>query len=261
MQIAVLGLGEAGSLYAAGLVARGATVRGFDPGDVATPDGVERVASAEDAARDADIVLSLVGARFAATALAGALPAMADGDAIYADLNTGSPAQKAELAAQAAASGIAFVDVAVMAPVPRAGASTPLLVSGAGAEAFRDRLAGFDVPIDSAGPEAGAAAGLKLVRSILMKGLAGLLLESLSAAGKLDAEDWMRAQIVGELGPGSEELIDRLIEGSRQHAARRVHEMTDVREFLDRLGSPSWMTEGALRWLRSLSDDAEVAVR
>ena len=40
--VAVLGLGEAGSIFAAGLAAGGAGVRGFDQADVGVPPGVTR---------------------------------------------------------------------------------------------------------------------------------------------------------------------------------------------------------------------------
>ena len=43
MRVAVIGLGEAGSLYATGFAAKGWTVTGFDPADNLTPAGVTRL--------------------------------------------------------------------------------------------------------------------------------------------------------------------------------------------------------------------------
>ena len=65
MRIAVLGLGEAGSIYAAGFAATGAAVTGYDPVAGPLPEGVTRAASAAEAVRGADLVISLVTAAHA----------------------------------------------------------------------------------------------------------------------------------------------------------------------------------------------------
>lgn len=247
----MLGFGEAGSIYARGLAERGAEVVGFDPAVTDPPTGVIRLPSIADAVDGADLVLSLVGARHAGDVLGEALPRMSPTTA-FADFNTGAPEQKRSLADSAVAAGVPFADVAVMAPVPRAGVETELLASGDGAATTADALSSLGLPIRVVGREAGDAAGLKLVRSVFMKGLAGLVFETLSAADRLGAGDEMRAQIVAELGPDGDALVQRLIDGSRQHARRREHEMLDTRDFLRSIESPAWMTEGTIAWLRSL---------
>jgi 3-hydroxyisobutyrate dehydrogenase-like beta-hydroxyacid dehydrogenase len=251
MRIAVLGLGEAGTIYARGLAERGADVVGCDP-VAETPPRVQRASSVGDAVGGADLVLSLVGASAAETVLGEALPRMTPA-AAFADLNTGAPEQKRGLATRAVAAGIPFADVAVMAPVPRAGLDTELLASGDGAESAADTLSSYGLPIRVVGAEAGDAAALKLVRSVFMKGLAGLVFESLTAAEKIGATTEARAQIASELGPGGYALVERLLEGTRQHAARREQEMRDARALLHDLGTPTWMTDGTLAWLHSLT--------
>jgi len=251
MRIAVLGLGEAGSIYARELAARGADVVGFDPRAVPIPTGVAKTASIGDAVDGADLVLSLVGATAAGDVLDAALARM-KAPAAFADFNTGAPTQKRVLATTAVAAGIPFADVAVMAPVPRAGVDTELLTSGDGAETTAGALAGFGVPIRVVGTNAGDAAGLKLVRSVFMKGLAALVFESLEAAERIGATDEMRAQIAAELAGDGHAMVQRLLDGTRQHAERREHEMVDAREFLEAIRSPGWMTDGTLAWLRSV---------
>lgn len=253
MRIAVLGLGEAGSIYARGLAERGADIVGYDPRDVETPAGVTRSANVEDAVDGAELVLSLVGARVAGDVLNEALAGMKP-EATFADLNTGAPAQKRVLATAAVAAGFPFADVAVMAPVPRAGIDTELLASGDGAEATADALRDYGLPIRVVGNDAGDAAGLKLVRSVFMKGLAAVVFESLEAAGRIGATAEVRAQIAGELAGDGDAMVQRLLDGTRQHAERREHEMRDAREFLDAIGSPGWMTDGTLAWLRSVRE-------
>src|SRR4051794_34317016 len=97
MRVAILGLGEAGTLYAAGFAAAGVELTGFDPADVPTPAGVERTADVAETVRNADLVLGLTGARYAKAVLEQAAPGMRPG-ACFADMNSGSPALKAELA-------------------------------------------------------------------------------------------------------------------------------------------------------------------
>ena len=253
MRIAVLGLGEAGSIYARGLAERGADIVGFDPRVSAGPSGVARLPSVGDAVDGADLVLSLVSARVAGDVLDAALPRMRPGTP-FADFNTGAPAQKRVLATAAVAAGIPFADIAVMAPVPRAGVDTELLASGDGAETTAVALAGFGLPIRVVGTDAGDAAGLKLVRSVFMKGLAALVFESLDAAGKIGATAEVRAQIAAELAGDGDAMVQRLLDGTRQHAERREHEMVDAREFLEVIDSPAWMTDGTLAWLRSVRE-------
>lgn len=252
MHIAVLGLGEAGSIYAADLAQRGVTVVAADPVVSAVPEGVSKAAGVAEAVRGADVVFSLVGARAASSVLEVALPEMR-GSGLYADLNTGGPEAKRGLAALAEARGVAFVDVAILAPVPRARVETPLLVSGSGAVSLLPLLDELGIPATDVGSEAGLAASLKLLRSVFMKGLAGLVFESLSAADSIGARDWVQQQIASELGPTGDALVQRLIDGTTTHAVRRKAEMQDALAYLRSLGSPSWMTESTIEWLRQIA--------
>jgi 3-hydroxyisobutyrate dehydrogenase-like beta-hydroxyacid dehydrogenase len=258
MRLAVLGLGEAGSVYAAGLAELGIEVAAFDPHISSTPAGVSRGASPREAVDGAELVLSLVGGAAAEQAAAAALPHLPEA-AVYADMNTCSPATKAALAEAAEAQGVLFADVAILAPVPRAGVRTPLLASGPGSGRLEELLAPVGVPVERIGGTtgtAGVSASLKLLRSVFMKGLAALLYETLSAAERQGAADWMRDQIVAELDSGGEPLVERLLAGTQAHAARRVHEMLDARELLEILQSPAWMTDATISWLRRIAETA-----
>jgi 3-hydroxyisobutyrate dehydrogenase-like beta-hydroxyacid dehydrogenase len=194
-----------------------------------------------------DVVLSLVGASAAVTVAEQVLPRM-EVDAVFADLNTSSPEVKAEVARRADSRGVPMADVAVMAPVPRAGHRTPLLASGSGAERFAVLLTELGAPVEVVGSEPGDAAKLKLLRSVFMKGLAALVIESLGAARATGAEEWMRSQIAGELGPEGGALVDRLVEGTYAHAQRRAHEVAAALAELDAGGQPSDMTRATLAW-------------
>jgi 3-hydroxyisobutyrate dehydrogenase-like beta-hydroxyacid dehydrogenase len=244
--IAVLGLGEAGGRLAADLAAAGADVRGYDP----DPTRGGATTTAQEAVAGADVVLSANAASAAVAAAESALPALGDG-AVYADLNTASPALKHELAAIA---GRRFADVALLGPVPEKGLGTPALASGPGAEAFAAALRPLGMPVEVVSDRAGDAAEMKLLRSVFMKGLAAAAIESLDAAERAGHADWLRGEIGNVIG---ELLLDRLLVGSRTHAARRVEEMDAARDLLLELGVDPRITAASAALLSRLSQTEE----
>lgn len=249
--IAILGLGEAGRLYARGLRSEGAEVRGYDPFIRVDDPEIVQHAEMADALRGADIVFSLVGANAAVAAAGQALPHLGAG-VVYADLNTASPEVKTLVAADAAARGVFMADVAVLAPVPRSGHRTALLASGPGAGRLAELLAPLGVPITTVGEKPGDAARFKLLRSVFMKGLAALVIEGLGAARALGAEQWLSDQMASELGPEGTALVERLVSGTYIHAQRREHEVRDALAVLEDAGAPADMTRATLAWFERI---------
>jgi 3-hydroxyisobutyrate dehydrogenase-like beta-hydroxyacid dehydrogenase len=252
VRMAVLGLGEAGGRFAADLVAAGVQVAAFDPGPVPSPDGVERCAAPEGAVKAAEVVLALTGPAEAAVVFDAVMGVLA-ADAIYADLTTSPPAAKAERAGLAAAGGRAFVDVALMAPVPGRGLRTPALASGPGAGDYAAVMRRLDVPIEVIDGGAGEATTRKLLRSVTMKGLAAVVIEALRAAEAAELSDWLWADLVAELTAADEGLLVRLVEGTGVHAGRRVHEMEACVSMLESLGVDPMMTRSTVEALRRVA--------
>jgi 3-hydroxyisobutyrate dehydrogenase-like beta-hydroxyacid dehydrogenase len=256
MRVAVLGLGEAGGRYAADLAAAGWQVSGYDPAPVRTPPGVLRATSAGAAAARSDLVIGLTGPAAAVAAAVAAAPAMRAGSC-YADLNSAPAAAKREVEAALAGAGgtVEMADVAVLAPVGRRGAATPLLVSGPGARAVARAFRAVGAEVEVVEAAVGAAAERKLLRSVFMKALAAAVLEATTAARAAGCEPWLREQIAAELGPGGHGLVDRLIDGSARHAVRRISEVEASRTLLRDLGVPTPACDAALTWLALLRDD------
>jgi 3-hydroxyisobutyrate dehydrogenase-like beta-hydroxyacid dehydrogenase len=253
--VAVLGLGEAGSLIAADLVAAGAIVRGFDPRVPAGP-GIAACHSDGEASLGADVVIALTCAHEAEGALAAALPCVGP-QAVYADLNTASAGLKEQLAAIASAAGVAFADVALMSPVPGNGLRTPMLVSGPAASAFADVFGRLGAGVEVLPGPPGAAAARKLVRSVFFKGLAAAVTESLRAARAAGCEDWIRDNIEHELEHASAATVERLEQGSITHARRRADEMAAARELLTELGVPPRVAAASEQWLSQLLGESQ----
>jgi 3-hydroxyisobutyrate dehydrogenase-like beta-hydroxyacid dehydrogenase len=254
VRIAVLGLGEAGSLIARDLVAAGADVRGYDPKPL-TVDGVQRRGSEAEAVADADLVLSLNSSHDAMTALDSALPALRPGT-IWADLNTASPGLKVALAGRAAERDVPVVDVALMSPVPGKGLRTPMLVSGAAAGRYVELLAGLGADVAVQDGPVGTAISRKLLRSVFYKGLAAAVVEALRGAEAAGCADWLHGNIAAELAGFDERTIDRLVEGTHTHARRRADEMAAATEQLEELGVPARVSAAARDLLVELRDGA-----
>ncbi|MGZ4379947.1 MAG: DUF1932 domain-containing protein [Gaiellaceae bacterium] len=225
LTVTVLGLGEAGGRLAADLAAAGADVRGYDP-------AVAGAADPETAVAGADVVLSVNAAAAALGAASAAAPALLPG-AVYADLNTAAPGLKRELAALVAGTGALFADVALLGPVPARGLRTPALASGDGAQAFAEAFRPLGMPVEVISAQPGDAAAMKLLRSVFMKGLAAAAIESLEGAEAAGHAEWLRGQLAAVIG---EPLLQRLLEGSRAHAERRVEEMEAAADLLRTLG-------------------------
>lgn len=252
MVVAILGLGEAGSVLARELVAAGATVRGWDPEPAESVDRRMLAADATEAAAEADVVMSVNTAEVSvevARSTAGALHA----GGLFADLNTAAPAIKREVAEVVSPTGATFADVALMAPVPRRGLRTPALAAGPGAERFREAFSAFGMPVDVVGTQAGDAAARKLLRSVLMKGLAAAIGEALAGARELGCEPWLRSEVERTLTEADGSMVDRLDRGSIQHAARRTVEMEAAADALRDLGVKPRIAEASGAWLRELA--------
>jgi 3-hydroxyisobutyrate dehydrogenase-like beta-hydroxyacid dehydrogenase len=250
--VAIIGIGEAGAEIARDLLAARWFVRAFDPRPAREVPGAELAESTADAVRGADLVLSLTTAEAARAAASAAAPALRPG-AVYADLNTGSTRLKRDVAVTVEDAGALFADVAVMAPVPGRGLRTPLLASGSGAARLAELLRPLGAHVDVVGPEPGAAAERKLLRSVFVKGLAAALLEGAAAARAAGCEEWFLADAGATLAAADERLVDRLRAGSRVHAARRVHELDDAAELLGELGVRPRVTGAARAVLAELA--------
>jgi 3-hydroxyisobutyrate dehydrogenase-like beta-hydroxyacid dehydrogenase len=251
IRVALLGLGEAGTAFADDLIALGVPTAGWDPAPTGSISGLRRAESAVDAVAGADLVLSLSSGRAAVSSAEAATAALSCG-ALFADLNTAGIAVKQEIATVVHSAGASFADVALLAPVPGRGIRTPALASGDGAARYAEILGSLGAPVDVVGSEPGAAAARKLLRSVFMKGLAASVLESLAAAEAAGCADWLRADIVATLREADEGLVDRLVEGSAQHAVRRIAEMEAATDLLRELGVEPHVAEAAADVLRGL---------
>jgi 3-hydroxyisobutyrate dehydrogenase-like beta-hydroxyacid dehydrogenase len=174
---------------------------------------------------------------------------------IYADINAASPVAKKQASEIISKSGAHYVDISVMASVPVYGHKVPLVVSGKGARKFSDILNKYNMNIKYYGEEAGNASALKMFRSIFMKGIAMLLLETIVASHEYGMEDDVWASIVETLTGSYAERINQWITRTVIHSERREHEMEEVVSLLNELKTDHTMsiaTKEKMKWCTDL---------
>ncbi len=256
--ITIFGLGEAGSVIAADLAANGAEVHGFDPAGVPTPPGITRHDSPAGAVRGASLIMAITAATDADAAIAQALDKIRRGT-VYADLSTGPPAVKRDLSDTATLRGLPFVDVALMAGVPGRGIATPSLVSGSGARLYATVISDLGGDVEVLGQYPGDAAARKLLRSVVVKGLASAVIEGLEGATRLGLEDWFWNHIVDQVERADGKFLERLVEGATLHADRRSIEMDSAADLLESVGIDPIMSRATARQIRDTGEVEDVS--
>jgi 3-hydroxyisobutyrate dehydrogenase-like beta-hydroxyacid dehydrogenase len=210
--------------------------------------GVRVCQSAPEAVASADIILSLVTADQAGRAARNAAAHIQPG-ALYLDMNSVAPATKRTAAAAIEARGGHYVDVAIMSPVKPAGLAAPILVSGPKAPEAEVALEalGF-TSVRAVGAEVGRASLIKMVRSVMIKGVEAITAECLLAAHAGGVID----EVVASLGEAWRQQADYNLDRVLVHGVRRAAEMQEVEQTLGDLGVEPRMTRGAVAWQRDL---------
>jgi 3-hydroxyisobutyrate dehydrogenase-like beta-hydroxyacid dehydrogenase len=244
VRICLIGFGEAGQAIASGL--REAGTASISAWDILFPEaegerlrqagariGVRLASSAADAVRASDLVVSAVTATASLDAARSVGPHLTG--QIFLDTNSVSPGRKQETARELASAR--YVDVAVMAPVHPARHQTPMLLAGPHAETAEPLLRELGMKATYAGREVGAAAAIKMVRSVMVKGMEALTYECFVAAARAGVTD----EVIASLAKSFPTLdwnrtIEYNLERMASHGARRAAEMEEVADTLRELG-------------------------
>jgi len=239
-KIALIGFGEVGSIVGHDFAAAGLEVSTFDilmnaeqgrPAMLAKAKGVGVRAcdSLEDAIAGADLVISAVTASSAVEVARNAAP-FPRGGQIYFDLNSVSPDTKREIARTIGNTPAMFVEAAVMAPVAPQRLRVPMLLGGAAAEAVAGRLREIGLNVKPVSDRVGVASAIKMCRSIIIKGLEAITLESMLTARRYGAEQQVLASLAATYpGMGWDgSLPDYLISRVAEHGKRRAAEMREA---------------------------------
>jgi 3-hydroxyisobutyrate dehydrogenase-like beta-hydroxyacid dehydrogenase len=174
---------------------------------------------------------------------------------VYIDVSAASPDVKCKISDNIKEKGAYFVDAAMMGSLPVYKHKVPILASGDGTDAFIDNMSPYGMNISKVSENPGDASAVKLVRSIFMKGLPALLLETLEAASAFNVEERVINSISETMNAKTfEETMNRLVTGTSIHALRRSMELEGSIEMLESSNLNSLMTMAAKDKLRLLSE-------
>lgn len=247
--VALIGFGEAGEGFALaggwGERASAWDIRA-ERRTQAAQVGVKAAPNAAQALSSAVTVLSVVTADQALVAAREYAPLL-QARALWCDLNSVAPQTKRAAAEAIEAAGGRYVDVAVMAPVDK-GLAVPLLLAGRDADEARERLAALGFSnIRVAGDEVGRASAIKMIRSVIVKGLEALTDEASAAAGAagVSAEVWASLDASEKAIPWAERVAYNR-ERMEIHGVRRAAEMEESAATLEALGVDPVMTRGTV---------------
>jgi 3-hydroxyisobutyrate dehydrogenase-like beta-hydroxyacid dehydrogenase len=215
--------------------------------------GVSGVASLPAAVEGAKFVLSLVTAD-QALAVARSLASCIETGSVFCDMNSVAPATKRAAATAIEASGAHYVDVAIMAPVNPARLAVPLLLSGGEAEAAAKRLArlGFS-NVRVVGSRVGQASSIKMIRSVIIKGIEALTAEAMLAAHAAGvAEEVIASLDASDRNEPWAQRADYNVDRMIVHGLRRAEEMEEAVKTLEDFGVEPLLSRGTARRQREI---------
>jgi 3-hydroxyisobutyrate dehydrogenase-like beta-hydroxyacid dehydrogenase len=250
--VGFMGFGEVAACFSAALIRNGVAVAAYDLllDQFAGIEVLkERAAGSNvtflplhEVIASSDFVISSVTSDVAPEVAIACVPHLNAGQ-VFIDLNATSPAVKRDIAAKLSASGLQFVEGAILSAIGVSGAESRVLVCGHKAALVADTLSKHGLNVKYYGGGIGRASTFKLLRSIFSKGVEALLLEARLAARQagLDSEVWR--EIVETLDGHEFSEIGR--NWMRSHGtahARRYHEMVQVEALVQELGIDPLMT-------------------
>jgi 3-hydroxyisobutyrate dehydrogenase-like beta-hydroxyacid dehydrogenase len=266
--IGLVGYGEVGRILAEDLRKQDVQVSAYDiklGGKQATPlrdhaaaAGVTLANSHADLAARADFIVSAVTASQAVPVAQGCAGAVKEG-AWYLDFNSASPGAKRRAASAIDGQGGRYVEGAVMTSLPPYRIKVPLLLGGRGARELAPLLLALGFQAKVASEELGVASAVKMCRSVMIKGLEAMVIESFTTARAYGVEDAVLASLA-ETFPGIDwekqgaYFFQRVIE----HGRRRSEEVREVAETVREAGLTPWSAQGTAErqaWMADLADE------
>src|SRR5271166_4000671 len=210
--------------------------------------------TASGAVAGAEAIFSVVTADQAHEAAVAALPGVEKG-AFFFDCDSCAPQTKDRTAKEVDAAGGRYVDVAVMAPVHPRLHRTPLLISGPHAEAAAPALAALDMSARIHQGPVGAASAVKMIRSIMMKGLEGLVCECVLAGRKAGVIETVLDSL-DDTYPGFDwrKRSAYMLERVMTHGVRRAAEMREAAVTVDLLGPEGRMSRATVGWQQTIGE-------
>lgn len=248
--LALIGYGEAGRTFAraAGWQSQ---VRVYDLKPLEglyAEDGVIGCASLGSALKESAQAISVVTADQVLLAAQNAAPHLSPGT-LYFDMNSVAPETKRKAAEAIEIAGGRYVDVAIMSPVSPARLAVPLLVSSPYSEDGKAALIALGFTnVRIVGDSVGRASTIKMLRSVMYKGVEALTAECLIACEKAGVTNEVLASFGNDWSEQADYRLDRML----VHGLRRSAEMNESSQTLLSLGVSPMLTEGTVGWQQAI---------
>lgn len=266
MKLGFVGFGEAAFEMATGLHSEGIEkIYAFDAlldepklsdriRERASKANVELVGSADEVIQICTIVIAAVPAN-KTLEVAQSLTDSFKENLVYVDVSAATPEIKKQVARVVEDEGSLFVDAAMLGPLPVYKHKVPISASGNGTDLFINNLAGYGMQITKISDHPGDASALKLIRSIYMKGIVGLMVEFLEAAKTYGVEEQAIRSIDETMNAKTfVETMNRLVTGSALHAKRRAVELGGSIEMLQESNLDASISIAAQKKLERLAE-------
>ena len=269
--IGVIGYGEVGRIFSAGLKTQ---VAGTPVWDLkfempehrdaalshARAAGVMASSSLADLCAHADVLISAVTASNTLAVAQAAAPSIRPGT-VFLDLNSASPGTKQKAAELINAAGGHYVEAGVMTSVPPYGIRVPMLLGGARAAELSAVLQGWGMDAKAVSDEIGVASAIKMCRSVMIKGLEALVIESYATARAYGVEDHVLPTLA-ETFPSIDWAQTGAYFFSRvvQHGQRRAEEMREAANTVREAGFEPSMTAAIADKQQWVADQARAGV-
>jgi 3-hydroxyisobutyrate dehydrogenase-like beta-hydroxyacid dehydrogenase len=198
--LGIIGFGEVGGIFARGLSGKDGIdavhawdlkfadpATGADLRAAAERDGIRAAADMAGLCARADLLISAVTASSTLDAARDAARHARAGSRSL-DLNSASPGTKQQCAEALRAVGVDYVEAGVMTSVPPYGIRVPMLLGGAYAAALAEQLGGWGMDARAVSDRLGVASAIKMSRSVMIKGLEALVIESYATARRYGVE-------------------------------------------------------------------------
>jgi 3-hydroxyisobutyrate dehydrogenase-like beta-hydroxyacid dehydrogenase len=252
MRIGLIGFGEVGSIMAAGLRQQADSVSAWDRlladqkassamRETARAQGIHLVDGPQALCASSDLIISAVTASNTLSVAQTIASSIRPG-CWFLDLNSASPGTKQRAAASIAAAQGRYVEAGVMTSVPPFGIAVPMLLGGPHAAELAPVLSAWGMNVERVSDQVGIASATKMCRSVMIKGLEALVIESYATARHYGVEDAMIATL-RETFPG----IDWTRQGEyffsrvAQHGRRRAEEMREAANTVREAGFEPFM--------------------
>lgn len=267
-RIGLVGYGEVGRILAEDLRAQGAWVCAYDikldtPASAAplqvhaAQQTVRLAASTADLAANADLIVSAVTASQTVPVAQACAPAMRKGT-FFLDVNSASPGAKQRAAALIDGAGGRYVEGAVMTSVPPYRIKVPLLLGGTFAAELSPLINAIGFSSKVVSDQLGVASATKMCRSVMIKGLEAMVIESLTAARHYGVEGAVVASL-HETFPGIdwEKQATYFFQRVIEHGRRRSEEVREVAQTVADAGLTPWSANGTAdrqAWVADCAD-------